>query len=75
MEIDEEKDLMDLMGRPLKDKGKTVDKSGEKRLARKKRHRDEIPKEEKLRKAIKRPKRDKEKKSGFKMKWLACLVV
>lgn len=36
MEIDEENDLVDLMGKALKYKGKTVDESGEKRSSRNK---------------------------------------
>lgn len=38
VEINEEEDLMDLIGRPLKGKGKEVDESGERMLARKKKH-------------------------------------
>lgn len=43
IKIDEEEDLIDLMGRLLKDKGKVVDESGEKMSSRKRRHRDETP--------------------------------
>lgn len=62
VEIDEEEDLVDLIVKTLKDKGKLIDESEDKKSSRKKRHRDETTKERQLRKALKRSKRDKEKR-------------
>lgn len=53
IEIDEEEGIMDLMVRPLKYKGKVIDKSGEERSSKKRRHRDKKLKERSMQKSIK----------------------
>lgn len=45
---------MELMGRPLKNKGKYAEKNIDKRSARKKRSKDETSEEKNVRKVIKR---------------------
>lgn len=63
MEIsDEDKGLINLMGRTLKDIGKQVDESSEKKYKRRKRHRDKMAKEINVRKALKKALKDEEKR-------------
>lgn len=45
MEVDDEEDIIDLMGQPLKDKGKAMNDSSEKRSSRKSQHKDKIDEE------------------------------
>lgn len=59
---DKGKGLIDLMGRPLKDKGKKINENSDTRSERKKRHKDETQEKRNLIKALKRPNKDKEKR-------------
>lgn len=59
---DEDKVLIDLIGRSLKYKKKQVNESGEKKSERKKRNRYEMPKEKNMRKAIKKSLKGEEKR-------------